>query len=100
MVRKQVNISLNDAEFETLNFLALEHNSKRSTVLKSLINHQKLKEPKIMPNQALAINHQLKKMGNNLNQLTKIAHQNGQLEQLDTLQKMRDELSQICQQLK
>ncbi|TPR41216.1 plasmid mobilization relaxosome protein MobC [Apilactobacillus micheneri] len=100
MPRKQVNVSLNDAEFAALNFLALEHNTKRSTILKNLINHHQLKEPKMMPQQALEINHQLKKMGNNLNQLTKLAHQNGQMESLSPLYEMRDELNQICQQLK
>ncbi len=76
--RKRINLTLTQKEFNLLDFFSRRYNNKKSTIAKEIIlkylrNEKFLNDDIEDKLQETII--QLRKIGNNINQLTKLSHQ-------------------------
>lgn len=95
---KQINFRLSATQLEKLTFSAHQVGLSPSKYAKQRALDSPLVEPKISADQVAQIHFQLAKIGNNLNQLTRLAHQGYPLE-LGALTDLKNEVTKVWQRL-
>jgi hypothetical protein len=94
--KKQIKFFLNDEEFEMFKSKVEKSNSTQSEFLRSLISEKEI----VVIEFGVEIFKELGRIGNNLNQLAKIANTNGSIEEIEMLKKQIKGLSELRKEIK
>lgn len=95
---RQIHFRLSEVQFEKLQFSAAQVGQSASNYAKQRALKTPLIYPKFSPETAQQLTYQLAKIGNNLNQLTRLANL-GYPVASDDLWKLRQEVTKLWQQL-
>ena len=94
---QQINFRVSDSEYQRLKHMATEAGMSVPTFCKKKAQGARMRAPKIDREGAFEMSRQLRAIGNNVNQLSKRAHE-GQMVPQEEVQRIEKELQAIWQQ--
>jgi len=97
--RTQINVRVDETELEKLRYSADTLGLSVGRYVKQVALAAPLVQPKLSPAIQQAAIRELAGLANNLNQLTRLAHQTGSMPEQQTLQQLRKEVAALWQQL-